>query len=375
MLPDNDLHKAQGVKEEFHAFCSRGRLAGTAGNMAASQFLKRSLEAEGYTAYVDVDRHRALSPLAVCAAFCPLILLGWLTGGGVSSSVAAALALGPMLRAAYYIHRQTPLAVFGVRQQQAPDRPLPTVVFGAHFDTASIPIRGSFLVANLIVVLILAAFLTLARFVSAPLAVLAAGLYGVLFFMGNASPGGDDNASGVFTVLACIRRLKEVSDVNVVPVFFNFEEEGLFGSGAWFASYLSRKASGIPGTSIDLEKAYVLNFDCVGRGQRIFVSGNKELVRMILATSSAQMLGVKATSLYPSDHLSFRRPWRAVSFAKANRYWAFDLGWLHSTADIPSEVCMSYLDELSRIVEEFVKGPGIRIGNPAVNGRPPGFSV
>ncbi len=174
------------------------------------------------------------------------------------------------------------------------------------------------------------------------------------FFAGNRSPGADDNASGVFAVLECLRRFGHQNGVNIVPVFFNFEEQGLLGSRAWVRRYVGRKGQGIRGVEIDRKKAYAINFDCVGRGRRVFISGNRCLRERLLATAAARSLKATRTWLYPSDHLAFRSPWKAVSFARANRFWALDLGWVHSRRDVPTAIRLDYLAELSGVVEEFV---------------------
>ncbi|MEN3009801.1 MAG: M28 family peptidase [Candidatus Bipolaricaulaceae bacterium] len=52
----------------------------------------------------------------------------------------------------------------------------------------------------------------------------------LLFGFGNSSPGAADSTSGVFAVIECLRRFGDRKDVNIVPVFFNYEEVGLLGS-------------------------------------------------------------------------------------------------------------------------------------------------
>lgn len=340
---------------QLSRFCRAGRLAGTRANIEAAAFLKEALESEGYDAHILVDRSFARVPAAWGLGFLAFTIASRLLTGQHSPLIAGALLLGPLLKAAMSIHQGTPLAVFGVRRAKAAEgeTPSPAVILGAHFDTVSLPFQGSFLAASLVAVILMAGVLAVAELISPWLAMVIAGAAG-FFLYGNASPGGDDNASGVFAVLECAKRLRSAENVNVVPVFFNFEEMGLFGSLAFTRRFLGKLGSGIPGTNLDPGRAFMVNFDCVGRGKRIYISGDKGLCEMILNTSAAKALGVSKTWSYPSDHLMFRRPWKAVSFARADRYWMLDLSWIYSAADVPEKVNLDYVREVADIALELV---------------------
>lgn len=341
---------------QFLRFCRFSRLAGTKGNLEAAGFLKESLEREGYVAHIHADPPFALLPAAFAVGLAVLAVAYWIAIGQLSLPIAGALFLGPMLKAANSMRRGAPLAVFGVRPATG-ESTAPTVVLGAHFDTVSLPLQGSFFTASLIVVVFMLGVLTIADRVSPLVGVLASGATG-FFLYGNTSPGGDDNASGVFAVLECARHLRSVSNVNVVPVFFNFEEEGLFGSLSFFRHFLGRRGRGLPGVNFDPSNSFMINFDCVGRGKRVYVSGDKDLAQMILSTSAAREMEASVTPFYPSDHLMFKKPWKAISFARANRYWMLDLSWIHSRADVAEKVDLTYVREVASIAVEFVRSIG-----------------
>ncbi len=356
--------------QEFKEFCSLRRLTGTEGNRRAVEVLTRALEAEGFKARVDSSPESHWGILLGCSALVALSLYVYAVRHNPGMAMAEMLLGGSYFRAWRQVSRGEPVAVFGEREPvrtgssmtsgdpsaPAAAPPAPTVVLGAHYDTASLPFHGSYIKMNLLMLLVLLG-VTLVGAVTHPLIGIAtSACCGFYLFGGNASPGADDNASGVFTVLACIRRLKGVAGVNIVPVFFNLEEQGLFGSRYWFRKRFGRKGRGLPALGKpDPVRTWMINFDCVGHGRRIFVSGNKDLREGLLKTAAARELGASATALYPSDHLSFRKPWQSVAFARADRYWMFSLNWIHGQSDVPEGVTLGHLEDISRIVEEFVR--------------------
>lgn len=214
-----------------------------------------------------------------------------LVTGELSLLVLAALMVGPLIRAAYHIWSGTPLAVIGVRRVSTVGQPAPTFILGAHLDSASIPLRGSFLTMNLVAILYVTGLLAVGELISPVAAVWAAALSSALVF-GNASPGGDDNASGMFAVLDCIARLGGIPDLNVVAVLFNFEEQGLLGQPRFSDVFWQGKVPASPAWRSTPR-------------ERIFVSGDKSLSTVILNTPAAKELRAAATSLYTSDHLVF----------------------------------------------------------------------
>jgi len=363
-------------REEFDRFCRQGRLAGTKGNRDAGALLKEHLERAGFTALEGPMFTFSRWRLPLIAAFA----VAWaVLRRDPFFVVIFVLLAGIMFRVWQGVRAGTPASVYGVRRatglpsaaRDSADKggnasgcePSPTVILSAHYDSTSVPFpfRGSPVGSSLGMIAVMVAVNLLYQAVH-PVAGLvgAAGVLGVLFFavLGeNSSPGADDNASGVFAVLECLRRLGHQDGVNIVPVFFNYEEQGLLGSRAWVRKHFGKKGTGLPGVEIDRTNAYVINFDCVGRGRRVFISGTRRLRERLLKTAAARALRASRTWLYPSDHLAFRSPrsgWKAVSFVRANRFWPLDLGWVHSKRDRPTEINLENLAELAGIVEEFV---------------------
>jgi len=351
--------------EEFHAFCGKGRLAGTDGNKKAAETLKKYIEQAGFT-----PSEIVLKPtrrfFAVVFLYTGLLAALSFLWKNQSFFIVLILAMGLQLRLWLGIRRGTPLAIWGAPCGVEPDpgssdRHRPTLILCAHFDSAYVPfpfsgspLRG---LMSAVALLVVTGFLSKALHPTAgPITPgLAFGFLYSAYLFGNASPGADDNASGVFAVLECLRRFGHQSGVNIIPVFFNYEEQGLIGSRAWLRRHFGRNGKGIPGVAVDPKQAYVINFDCVGRGRRVFVSGNRYLREQLLATPTARAIKAARTWFYPSDHWVFRSPWKAVSFARANRFWALDLGWVHSKKDTPTKINLEYVAEIATIVEEFVQ--------------------
>jgi hypothetical protein len=86
--------------------------------------------------------------------------------------------------------------------------------------------------------------------------------YGITMFTERYSYGADDNASGIAVMMETAKRLHG-KDLNLRIDFISFaaEERGLFGSRKWVNKHIN---------DIDKERTYVLNLDCVGRGERFF---------------------------------------------------------------------------------------------------------
>jgi len=77
------------------------------------------------------------------------------------------------------------------------------------------------------------------------------------------SYGADDNASGISVMMETARRLQSKKlNLRVDFACFAAEERGLFGSRKWVNKHLKE---------LDLDRTYVFNIDCVGRGEKFFV--------------------------------------------------------------------------------------------------------
>jgi len=354
--------------EELWSFCLEGRLAGTPGNVRAGEFLKRALEGLGFAAFEESPPTFSSKPL-----FLSLLL------GALFSLATVIISRTPRMFFSVFFAYVVPVGVFffrlrrvgqvgapaaiyGVRKPSPPSAASqdahPTVILCAHYDSASSPLglSGSPLRVMLILTLLFAGVTGLARLTlpGLGLAVFIV-LFWVLLSMRNDSPGADDNASGVFAVIECLLHLSNIEGVNLVPVFFNYEEIGLVGSMVWVHRALSQQRPGFLGFKLDPKRTFIINFDCVGRGRHLYVSGSRRLRERLLRTSWARAFAARRGWLYPSDHLAFRPRWNAVSLYRADRFWLWDLGWVHSRLDRPEQVRLDYLAEVAALVEEFVR--------------------
>ena len=83
------------------------------------------------------------------------------------------------------------------------------------------------------------------------------------YFRAKFSYGADDDASGIAVMVETARRLQgRKLNLRIDFASFAAEEKGLYGSRKWVNKHLSE---------LDMDRTYVLNIDCVGRGERFFV--------------------------------------------------------------------------------------------------------
>ncbi len=368
------------IREDYESFCREGRLVGTAGNHDAAAFLKQALERAGFLCVEEPPPRISLLKLAIFF----LILVGVMLGTSVvDPNFRPSRALIPvlssfltplilLLRVWFALRSRAPSAIFGLPKIETGESrggnvvSAPTLILCAHYDSASVPslFAGSMLelfakLAALFAVMVMVMVLL------GKLHVWAGVAFGSLLFLGaitfpfwfirNTSPGTDDNASGVFAVLESLRRIGHLAGLFVVPVFFNYEELGLLGSRVWVGRHLRKKGLDLSGLIVDKKTVYVINFDTVGRGRHIFVSGTRSLREKLLKTKAARTLGARRTWLYPSDHLSFRPGLPAVSLLRADRFWLLDLRWVHSKRDSHDWVDLARIVEVADLVEEFAR--------------------
>lgn len=77
----------------------------------------------------------------------------------------------------------------------------------------------------------------------------------------------NDNTSGVATLLSIIDSLSPEELQGVSFIFFDNEEKGKKGSAAFFKDHKT-----------DMEKKFLLNFDCVGNGENVIFIAQKDAV-------------------------------------------------------------------------------------------------
>jgi len=122
--------------------------------------------------------------------------------------------------------------------------------------------------------------------------------YGITMFTERYSYGADDNASGIAVMMETARRLRG-KNLNLRIDFISSaaEERGLFGRRKWVKKHINE---------IDKERTYVLNLDCVGRGERFFAIKG---LGMIFKKHSDPMLFNILTNVFSELKLLYEECW------------------------------------------------------------------
>ena len=122
----------------------------------------------------------------------------------------------------------------------------------------------------------------------------------------------NDNTSGVSTVFSLMERIPAELRSRVAFVLFDNEEKGLVGSSAYAKAHPAQA-----------ENTLVLNMDCVGDGETIIMSVNKQarelpevalLEKTMQATEGCKFLMHRKFSLLLSDHMNFKKGIAVGSF-------------------------------------------------------------
>jgi Zn-dependent M28 family amino/carboxypeptidase len=122
--------------------------------------------------------------------------------------------------------------------------------------------------------------------------------YGITLFTERYSYGADDNASGIAVMMETARRLREKGlNLRIDFISFAAEEKGLFGSTKWVNKHVRE---------IDKERTYVLNLDCVGRGEKFFIT---EGLGMVFKKHSDPMLVDLLASVFSEMQLPYEECW------------------------------------------------------------------
>ena len=175
----------------------------------------------------------------------------------------------------------------------------------------------------------------------------------LLMLIGPANPtNANDNTSGVVTLLELAGSLPPESRKNVCFILFDLEEAGLIGS----SSYQSKHKK-------ETVRQLVLNLDCVGEGDEIYLFPTEKLKKnpkMLLSLENLRgnfgkksvALRSKGFSFYPSDQMNF--PY-GVGICALNRCkTGLYLSRIHTPRD-------TILDEtnvitLCRLLESLISG-------------------
>ncbi len=156
------------------------------------------------------------------------------------------------------------------------------------------------------------------------------------------SPGANDNASGTAATLEAARVLAATPTPRTVQfVLFAAEELGLFGS----AAFANERRQGI---------VAMINSDMVGWGERLMVGNSTGPDAAIITTAVgvAQRLGIQVTRTRAtnSDHTSFER----VGVPAIFLHRGVDPHY-HRPTDVPSNVEARHLEETARLIVGLVQ--------------------
>lgn len=197
-------------------------------------------------------------------------------------------------------------------------------------------------------------------------------------FMKSFSYGADDNASGIAVMRETARRLQN-KDLNLRIDFacFAAEEKGLFGSRKWVNKHLKE---------LDKNHTYVLNLDCVGRGEKFFLNrglgdifkkhSDPMLCNLISEACSELEMPLEEAWGGGSDHAEFvSKKFRTCAIMRANpenagiarlilrRIFGIPLrnniigvaDWIHTEDDTVNNIDEQKLDETVQLVVKFVE--------------------
>ena len=156
------------------------------------------------------------------------------------------------------------------------------------------------------------------------------------------SPGANDNASGVATLMEAARVLASVPTARTIQfVPFSGEELGLFGS----AAFASERRQGV---------VAMINLDMVGWGERLMVgnSPGREGAAVDTALQIAQRLGIEVNRFRAgaSDHVSFERHGIPTIFFHRGVDPAY-----HRPTDVPANVDPKHLEEAARLLVALIQ--------------------
>lgn len=198
------------------------------------------------------------------------------------------------------------------------------------------------------------------------------------YFRAKFSYGADDNASGISVMIETARRLQgRRLNHRIDFACFAAEEKGLYGSRKWVNKHLSE---------LDKDRTYVLNVDCVGRGERFFVCkglgtifkkySDPILCSLLAEACSELKLPLEEQWGGGSDHAEFvEKKFRTCAIARYNcanagvarlilrrifciplRKNIIGLGeWIHTENDTVEGIAEQKLEESVQLVVKFVE--------------------
>lgn len=247
------------------------------------------------------------------------------------------------------------------------------VILTAHYDTQPIsPIPIVFGVSNLLAFiltqLIQVVMICLPVFVAAfgvgyvtkdvvlagNVAMLVAAALFLQMMVGIANPNtANDNTSGVTVLLAIMEQLPREQREKVCFVFFDQEELGMIGSGAFKKRYKH-----------ELQGKSLINFDCISNGDYLFFIEDKpfqqrngsrlaDSIKHIQPTTAKQLLiGPAKKHIYTSDQMIFKDTVGVAAFNKSP-YIGYYLHRIHSRKDTVFQ--WENIEVISRVMVMFIQ--------------------
>ncbi len=230
----------------------------------------------------------------------------------------------------------------------------PTLWLVAHLDTKSQPIPSLLRAAALVLMTLSLVFAALAALfgLSNTLGAAGAGIGAVaalfvsLSTVGNESPGGVDNASGIASLLSTIQTVP--SDVPLGVVFTSAEELGLAGSRAWARARSATHSPGIAVNFDSVDDAGVIRCMVHGHQSRSLAKGFEELARERgrRLVVSGLIPGILTDGVALGD-----AGWQAITLSRGN---IATLARIHRPADTVHSLTGSGAQELAELVAGWI---------------------
>jgi hypothetical protein len=162
----------------------------------------------------------------------------------------------------------------------------------------------------------------------------------------------NDNTSGVVALCELMASLPEEQRKACAFVFFDNEENGLFGS-SFFAKLHAK----------EMREKLLINLDCVGDGDNIMLVTSKQAAHLspILKSAFPEETGKhplfesSSSAFYPSDQINFKKT-VAVAALKKNKLLGYYMDRIHTKKDT---VCDERnIEYLCRGFSEFLENYG-----------------
>lgn len=175
------------------------------------------------------------------------------------------------------------------------------------------------------------------------------------------NPGADDNTSGVIGALNIAKELDNEKNLNLDIILFDNEEKGLIGS----THYVFKNAGKL------LKKdTVVINLDCIGRGEDIFITTDKFYNNACLNLLSNHLENRKfscyITDIDYSDHKSFEMAgFDSITigrYKKSKFLWNKEfpsIDWIHGNQDQFEKIDIQKINEVSEMVVKAIKNAEI----------------